>query len=370
METKRDVERFIDQIKYGRVSRREIMRMMAAAGLAVALMPQGRLAHADDGQPTIFTWTGYDVPDMWKEYTAKYNANPNSSIWGDEEEAESKIRAGFHPDMVMPCSYKVVKWNDSGFLKPIDVTRLAHWGEIIPTLYNVPDTVIDGKRMWIPMWWGLTAPTFRTDLAPEYVPAEMHSWGILWDEKYTGKLSMIDSLIDGVMAAAIYSGAKDPFNMTDDEVAKCKELMVKQRPLLRFYTNDNTGWQQALASGELIAADFLERHHPQPAETGHPLDVHDPEGRPDDLDLRHRHDHLGEAGDGGPRLRPHQLNPAVAVRSPHHRDVGTDTVEPDGAGPPKAPRPCVSPSRSIPSSAKNALAASRSSTTMRTLSIR
>jgi spermidine/putrescine transport system substrate-binding protein len=31
--------------------------------------------------------------------------------------------------------------------------------------------------------------------------------------------------------------------------------MIQQRPLLRFYTNDNTGWQQALASGELVAAD-------------------------------------------------------------------------------------------------------------------
>ena len=165
------------------------------------------------------------------------------------------MRAGFHPEMVMPCSYKVVKWNDSGFLRPIDVSRLEHWNEIIPTLYNVPDTVFGDKRMWVPAWWGLTAPTFRTDLAPEYVPAEKHTWGILWDEKYTGQLSMIDSLIDGVMAAAIYAGAKDPFNMTEAEVAKTKELMVKQRPLLRYYSNDNTGWQQALAAGELVAAD-------------------------------------------------------------------------------------------------------------------
>ena len=72
---------------------------------------------------------------------------------------------------------------------------------------------IFSSNMWVPAWWGLTAPTFRTDLAPEYVPAEKHSWGILWDEKYKGRLSMIDSLIDGVMAVAIYSGAKDPFNM-------------------------------------------------------------------------------------------------------------------------------------------------------------
>lgn len=256
METKRDIERFIDQIKYGRITRREVMRTMASVGLATMLVPTGRRgALADDSQPTCFTWAGYEVPEMHGEYIKKYGVSPNFSLWGDEEEAESKMRAGFHPDMVMPCSYKVTKWNDLGFLKPIDISRLEHWPEIIPTLYNVPDTVFGDKRMWVPCWWGLTSVTFRTDIAPEYMPADKHTWGILWDEKYSGRLSMIDSLIDGVMVAAIYSGAKDPFNMTAEETAKCKELMIQQRPLLRFYTNDNTGWQQALASGELVAAD-------------------------------------------------------------------------------------------------------------------
>src|SRR5436189_1434223 len=31
------------------------------------------------------------------------------------------------------------------------------------------------------------------------------------------------------------------------------------------------------------------------------------------------------------RVEPRQLNPAVAVRGPHHGDVGTYAVEPDGA---------------------------------------
>src|SRR3954447_22866970 len=31
------------------------------------------------------------------------------------------------------------------------------------------------------------------------------------------------------------------------------------------------------------------------------------------------------------RVEPRQLNPAVAVRGAHHRDVGTDVVEPDRA---------------------------------------
>ena len=56
------------------------------------------------------------------------------------------------------------------------------------------------------------------------------------------------------MVAAIYSGAEDPFNMTSEEVAKVGDLMREQRPLLRFYTNDLTSWEQGLASGELVAA--------------------------------------------------------------------------------------------------------------------
>ncbi len=257
METKRDIERFIDEVKYGRVTRRDFKRAMASVGLATVILPTGRIgARADsDDHPLLFTWAGYEAPEYNQEYLTKYGEAPNFSNWGDEEEAEAKMRAGYHPDMSMPCSYKVVKWNDLGFLKEIDIGRLSHWGEIIPALYDVPDTVIDGKRLWVPAWWGLTSVTFRHDLAPEYVGVENHTWGILWDEKYSGRLSMIDSLIDGVMVAAIYSGAKNPFDMTEAEVAKTKELMVQQRPLLRFYSNDNTGWQQALASGELIAAD-------------------------------------------------------------------------------------------------------------------
>lgn len=65
---------------------------------------------------------------------------------------------------------------------------------------------------------------------------------------------MLDSLIDGVMVAAIYAGAKDPFNMTAAEVEKTKKLLQEQLPLLRYYSNSPTDVQQALASGELIAA--------------------------------------------------------------------------------------------------------------------
>jgi spermidine/putrescine transport system substrate-binding protein len=65
---------------------------------------------------------------------------------------------------------------------------------------------------------------------------------------------MMDSLIDGVMVAAIVGGAKDPFNMTPEEVEMARDLLRKQLPLLRFYANSATDIQNAIASGEVVAA--------------------------------------------------------------------------------------------------------------------
>lgn len=256
MQSKRDVQKFIDDMKLGRLSRRDFHRGLASVGLAMVAAPlvsRPVLAAAEE-HPTLYTWGGYEVPEMHGAYIEKHGASPNFSLWGDEEEAEAKMRAGFHPDVGMPCSYKVRKWYELGFLKPIDTGRLEHWDDVIDVLKEVPDMSIDGQRLMATGWWGLTSVTFRTDIAPEYIPEENHTWGILWDPKYAGRLSMIDSLIDGVMVAAIYSGAKDPFNMTSEEVERVRELMREQRPLLRFYTNDVTSWDQGLASGELVAA--------------------------------------------------------------------------------------------------------------------
>ncbi|MEK9942623.1 MAG: extracellular solute-binding protein, partial [Gammaproteobacteria bacterium] len=64
---------------------------------------------------------------------------------------------------------------------------------------------------------------------------------------------MADSLIDGVMVAAIYTGAKDPFNMTEAEMAKTRAALKEQLPLMRYYWTSPADIEQALASGELVA---------------------------------------------------------------------------------------------------------------------
>ena len=247
-------ERLVQAIGDRRLTRRQTHQMLGTVGLASIGMvfgPKLASAAAED-HPTVFTWSGYGDEGFFGQYLAAYNEMPNFSYWGDEEEAFAKMRAGFQPDITAPCSYKINHWNDAGILAPIDETRLSNWSEQIPSLTNVPDTIRDGKRLWVCEDWGQTSITYRTDLVD--ITIEEESWGLVWDKRYAGRLSMIDSLIDGVMVAAIYAGAKDPYNMTPDEVATTKKLLQEQIPLLRFYSNSMTEVEQALASGELVAA--------------------------------------------------------------------------------------------------------------------
>ena len=246
-------ERLVQAVKSGKMTRRQMGQALASVGVAAlstTIAPKIAGAAAED-HPTVFTWSGYEDDGFMGAYMAKYDGEkPNFSFWGDEEEAFAKMRAGFKPDITAPCSYKIPHWNDAGILQPIDSSRLSNWSEQIKSLTEVPGTIINGDRMWVCEDWGQTSITYRTDL----VDIEEESWGLMWDKRYAGRLSMIDSLIDGVMVAAIYGGAKDPYNMTTEEVAMAKKLLQEQLPLLRFYSNSMTDVEQALASGELVAA--------------------------------------------------------------------------------------------------------------------
>lgn len=249
-----DVERFKQKLAKGEVSRRQLGKILAAAGIVTTVMPLASRAKAADadGQAVVYTWAGYDIPEFYPTYIEKYGATPEFSIWNDEEEAILKITGGFQPDTVFPCSYKVQKWYDAGILGPIDTSKIPEFDDIFPALASMKEIHINGETVWVPVDWGQTSVLYRTDLAPEYVGNE--TWEILWDEKYAGRLSTMGSLVDGLCVAAIVLGLEDPFTIQGDDLGRVRGLLEQQQPLLRFYADDPTTIEQALASGEVVAA--------------------------------------------------------------------------------------------------------------------
>jgi spermidine/putrescine transport system substrate-binding protein len=240
----------LDRIADGTMSRRRFATLLASAGVAMATMPlAGRSARAA-GKLTYFTWTGYDDPGFFPQYVEKHGGPPDTPIFADEQEALTKLRAGFVVDVAHPCSGRINTWRAAGVVKPIDTSRLSNWSDVFDSLKTINDAHADGQQWFVPVDWGNTSVLYRTDL----VDIQEESWTLLWDKRYAGKLSIGEDITDTAVIVGLLVGAKDPYDMTDEEIAKVKEKLLEQKPLLRFYWSDNTAMEQALQSGEIVAS--------------------------------------------------------------------------------------------------------------------
>lgn len=241
---------FVERLAERRLTRRDLHRWLAAAGLGLAAVPVlNRPARAAD--LIYYTWSGYDVPEFMPGFVAKHGSTPDMPIFGDEQEALTKLQSGYQVDVAHPCNNRVSIWRDAGVIEPIDETRLENWNDLFDSLRVLKGTVTeDGKHWFVPVDWGMTALLYREDL----VEGPVDSWELLWDPKYTGKLSIGDGMADTGLIVATMLGVKDPNHMTPDDLAQIKAKLLAQKPLLRFYWNDQTTMEQAMASGEIVAA--------------------------------------------------------------------------------------------------------------------
>jgi spermidine/putrescine transport system substrate-binding protein len=241
-----------DDIARGRLSRRDLNKMLAAAGLALVAAPVGRAAKAAASDLVYFTWSDYDLPGFHPDYVKKHGGSPSSAIFADEEEALQKLRAGFECDVVHPCSGRIRRWREAGVIQDFDTSRLSYWPDVFEPLKVVNGANDDGKQWFVPVDWGNTSVLYRTDLFD--LQGQPESWGMLWDERYAGRLAIGDDITDTSIICGLLIGAKDPYNMTDEEIEQVRAVLQKQKPLLRFYWSDTTALEQAMASGEVVAA--------------------------------------------------------------------------------------------------------------------
>jgi len=234
------------------LSRRAFNARLAAIGLAAVALPVGarRASAAED--LTYFTWSGYDIPELHQSYVEKHGAMPATAIFADEEEAFQKLQGGFTADVAHPCSYALPRWREAGLLAPIDVTRLPEWPNVFDRLKSVDGAVADGQNWFVPIEWGRNLILYRTDLVT--LSPEQQSWSVLFDESLKGKIAMFDGVEQAVFAAALVLGFNNPFDLNDEQLTAVKELLLKQKALLRFYWTDQTNVEQALASGEVAVA--------------------------------------------------------------------------------------------------------------------
>ena len=230
--------------------RRECLRRLGAVGLGVALAPLLPRRAAAENQATYLTWPGYDILDLQTHYRSKYHAEPNLAVFNDPQNAFEILQSGSAADVIHPCAENIPTWKSAGLLQPIDVSRLKNWSDIHKALQELPAGVIDGQHFFVPWEWGVISISYRTDLVD--IP-DGESWGILWDERYKGKIALLDSALDSWWSAAIYAGIPSG-SLDGPGLGKTGAAL---RDLLRnagALVSDTKAVEEGLSSGRIVAA--------------------------------------------------------------------------------------------------------------------
>jgi len=255
-----DVEEPFDR----KLSRREMLRLAGfAAGVTVVAGPAAACGAAakkaktstaakETGQLAVLDWAGYcnDMPKhaMYAAYLHKYpNNKPHFTFMTNESDALGKIRSGAKFDLFRPYVGWVEYFATSGLVEPWDTSKISNFGNLNP--FMVKAGQYQGKQYGIPDDWGFDAILYRSDK----VKPDSPSWGLLFDDRYAGKIAWFDDL-EMITIAGMHLGVKDPWNQTSAEQDQSKNFLISKKHLSRFNWASETDLWQSFGAGDVWIA--------------------------------------------------------------------------------------------------------------------
>jgi spermidine/putrescine-binding protein len=241
----------IELLKSGKLTRRQMTKLLASVGVGLAASPlMPRQAAAESVDLTLLEWNGYEYESFHPEYNAKYGGQPEVTFFAATEDAFQKMRAGFQCDLVHPCTGEVNMFKDAGLIKPLETDRIPRWGEIIPYLLTVKGVEIDGDYWFSPWDWGFSTVAYN----PDVIDVENPSFEIFVDPKYKGKTALDSSIGVNIAIAGVIGGWAEPLNPTEAELETAPDIFKAMLENARFIWTDSTQLEQAWGAGDVGAS--------------------------------------------------------------------------------------------------------------------
>jgi spermidine/putrescine-binding protein len=240
----------------GTINRRDLSKLFAALGLTAALGPAiGRNpALAQSNDLTMIVWEGYTSDSFtipWEEAN-DVNVEATFAGTGDEMFAAMQGSGGTTYDMVSASSDLPQRLYDAGLLMEIDSSKLTNYPDLYEQFQRPPYITFDDKLYGVNFSWGPTILLYN----PDEVTEEPTSWNALLDEQYSGKITTWNYPLQIAQYALLLDPKpEDPFLLDDEQLAQVKDILVRQRPLVRKYWDLGGEIAQLFLSGEVVISD-------------------------------------------------------------------------------------------------------------------
>lgn len=219
------------------------------AFLMIAALSLGALtACSGGGKDTlyVYNWGDYIDESVLDTFEEETGIKVVYETFATNEEMYTKIaRGGSTYDIAIPSEYMIEKMINEDLLVPIDLTKIKNFSKIDDRFKNLS---FDPENKYsVPYFWGTVGIIYNT----EVIKDNIDSWSVLWDDKYKGMFTMMDSQRDSIMVALKELGYS--MNTRDlNELEEAKQLLIDQKPNVLAYVGDNV--KDMLISGEAAMA--------------------------------------------------------------------------------------------------------------------
>lgn len=244
----------MERYRAGLLSRRDVTKLLGAIGLvSLGAHLFGRAASAATELNAI-VWEGYTDESFAKKFEEENDAKINSTFMSSSDDAFAQLQAGggANFDLVSASNDLTQRLVDAGLVQPLDTSRLSNYEDLYDQFKRPPYITFNDQVYGGNFAWGPTLMLYNT----EEITTPPDSWSALLDEKYKGKIATWNAPIQIAQYALLLDPKpEDPYVLTDEQLAQVKDILVKQRPLVRAYWNFGGELAELFVNGEVIISD-------------------------------------------------------------------------------------------------------------------
>ncbi|HWQ59040.1 MAG TPA: spermidine/putrescine ABC transporter substrate-binding protein, partial [Clostridia bacterium] len=215
--------------------------LLLALLLSVSFLAAG-CGGSDKVTINVLNWGDYIDEELLDQFTEQTGIEVNYTTMANNEEMLVKLQSpNCIYDVCFPSDYIIEKLIAQDLLHELDK-------ENIPNLVNIDERFMDlsfdpGNKYSVPYMWGTVGILYNTTMVDDPVT----SWSILWNEKYSQKIFMYDSMRDTIGVALLYLGL-DINTRNEADIAAAEQALVEQKPLVLAYLGDSI--KESMINGE------------------------------------------------------------------------------------------------------------------------
>jgi spermidine/putrescine-binding protein len=219
----------------------------SSAPVASGAAPSAAATPGPTGTFNWLTWGDHWYQAEMDKIAADIGIKANITSFSDDIDAYTKVvQVGGQVDLVSEDALWVPYFYQHQLIDAFDINSLKVASQLYSVAREFSIWTSPAGYLGYPNGWAPIQVTYD----PAHVTPGADSWQLLLDPKYKKRVVVEDQPVEVMAYMGKAAGVKDPYNMTDDEVAQAKALLVQLKPNILRLAPQATDTVAALKNGE------------------------------------------------------------------------------------------------------------------------